>query len=145
MIVQYLQVGGKSKNKPFLSSILFVKAGLQFVWIWFYLNCLWIKNKASLNQSNWSLTGQQYSFLQSVFSAKSNPDTSLQAFFFKLEIYDNGSFHFRKLPRPTWSACSRTPTSAQFTPREWPSCRRISSWHVAFVERGLKPFHLIFY
>merc|ERR1712184_3423 len=45
---------------------------------------------------------------------------------------------FRRPVKLTWSAFSRTPTCAQFTPSVLPLCQRISSWHGGSVERGLK-------
>ena len=55
-----------------------------------------------------------------------------------LIIYFNFLFVFRKLLRPTWLVCLRTPTCAPFMPSASPSCPRISSWLAASVERGLK-------
>ena len=34
----------------------------------------------------------------------------------------------KKRPKRTWLACSKTPTCARSTPRESPSCRRMSNW-----------------
>jgi len=44
----------------------------------------------------------------------------------------------RRLLRPTWWVCSRTPICAPSTQRESPSCRRTSSWHAASVAREHK-------
>ena len=45
----------------------------------------------------------------------------------------------RRLRRPTWSVCSRTPTCAPSTPSASPSCRRTCSWLVASVASARKP------
>merc|ERR1712131_360058 len=46
-------------------------------------------------------------------------------------IFDSNllpSWPFKKLAKLTWSEFSKTPTSAQSTPRESPSCQKISNW-----------------
>merc|ERR1712242_686141 len=44
----------------------------------------------------------------------------------------------RRLARPTWSVCSRTPTCAPSTPSVSPSCPRTSSWPGGSVAREPK-------
>jgi hypothetical protein len=47
------------------------------------------------------------------------------------------SKRFKKLPRLSWSICSKIPTSAPFTPNELPSCKRISSLLGEYVAYGV--------
>ena len=44
------------------------------------------------------------------------------------------NFSFRKLARPTWWDCLRTPICAPSTPSESPSCQRTSNWPGGSVE-----------
>merc|ERR1712100_478954 len=48
------------------------------------------------------------------------------------------SWLFKKPPKLTWSASSKTPTCAPSTPRESPLCQKISNWLDESEENELK-------
>ena len=57
-----------------------------------------------------------------------------------LRFQSSAVWRYKKRPKRTWLACSKTPTCARSTPRESPSCRRMSSWREESEANALKKF-----
>merc|ERR1711935_484512 len=77
------------------------------------------------------LTFLSASFLSSVLCVRL-PKISRVTFDSKVRLF----LPFKKLQKPTWWDCLKTPIFVPFTPSVLPSCPRISSWHVVFEEKG---------